>query len=109
MHPEDNSCFTIMSQRDYRATLMLASLVANPECVYQPIELLVNQAVRLADELGSRLAQPVPEPDTIGQRVAESLQAQLDQAPAAPAAPTVARNWCGGPLRAPIPGLVPNN
>jgi len=88
-HPEDNSVFTIMSQRDYRATAMLAGLVANPECVHQPIELLVNQAVRLADALGSRLTEPVPEP--------------------APAAAAVARNWCGGPLRAPIPGLVPNN
>ena len=86
-HPEDNSCFTIMCQRDYRATVMLASLVANPECVHQPIELLVNQAVRLADALGSRLAESEP----------------------APAAAAVARNWCGGPLWAPIPGLVPNN
>ena len=92
-HPEDNSCFTIMSQRDYRSLAILAGLVANPECVHQPIELLVNQAVRLADVLGSRLAEPVPEPEP----------------EPAPAAAAVARNWCGGPLRAPIPGLVPNN
>ena len=83
-HPEDNSCFTIMSQRDYRSLAILAGLVANPECVHQPVELLVHQAVRLADALGSRLAEPVPEP--------------------APAAAAVARNWCGGPLRYPMPG-----
>lgn len=94
-HPEDNSCFTIMCQRDYRATAILAGLVANPECVHQPIELLVNQAVRLADVLGSRLAEPVPEP--------------VPEPEPAPAAAAVARNWCGGPLRAPIPGLVPNS
>lgn len=76
-HPEDHSVFTIMCQRDYRATAILAGLVANPECVHQPVELLVHQAVRLADALGSRLAEPVPEPATVGQRLANSIRAQL--------------------------------
>ena len=81
-HPEDFASLYIMAQRDYRATAILAGLVANPECVHQPVELLVNQAVRLADALGSRLAESEP----------------------APAAAAVARNWCGGPLRYPMPG-----
>ena len=76
-HPEDFASLYIMAQRDYRATAILAGLVANSECVHQPVELLVNQAVRLADALGSRLAEPVPEPATVGQRLANSIRAQL--------------------------------
>ena len=65
------------TQRDQRALAILAGLAANPECVHQPVELLVNHAVRLADMLGARLAEPVPEPATVGQRLANSIRAQL--------------------------------
>ena len=36
--------------------------------------------------------------------------ALIERAPVADTIPGGrARNWCGGPLRAPIPGLIPNN
>lgn len=50
----------IMAQRDYRATAILAGLVANPGCTQEDVELLVNEAVRLADALGARLVETAP-------------------------------------------------
>ena len=59
-HPEDFSSLNIMAQRDYRATAILAGLVANPDCTRVDVQLLVDQAVRLADALGARLVETAP-------------------------------------------------
>ena len=59
-HPENFSSVAIMAQRDYRATAILAGLVANPECTRVDVQLLVEQAVRLAEALGARLVETAP-------------------------------------------------
>lgn len=64
--------------RNAAALAILAGLAANPECVHLPLELLVNHAVRLADLLGTRLAEPAQlVTRTPGQQLADSLRAQL--------------------------------